>query len=104
LLVAGGTAALGAGVIFLQSVFREQAALNELALGRTQPQLQLKPASYYREEASGVARERLIGALVAGAGAALITTGLLVSPRDNAAVRVTLVPTVDGVTVVGTWP
>jgi len=103
LMVSGAATVTGAGVIFLQSFFREQAALSELSLAKTQPQLQLKPASYYRDEAAGVSQLRLVGAVVAGAGAALLVAGIVVYPRDDRAVQLALFPTSNGVVLVGSW-
>jgi TolB-like protein len=102
LMGTGAAAVVTAGVLFLSSFSREQAAISELALAKSQPQLQLKPASYYAAEAAAVSQLRLIGGIVGGVGAALIVAGIVVYPRESM-VRVAVVPTVGGAAVVGSF-
>jgi hypothetical protein len=65
--------------------------------------VQLKPTSYYRAEAAAVVQQRIIGGIAAGVGAALMASGIIIYPRDDAAVKVALVPMGAGGAVVGTW-
>ncbi len=102
LLSVGGAAVVGSGVVFLLSFSREQAVLSELNLA-SQNNVQLKPTSYYRGEAAAVVQQRLIGGIVAGVGAALMVTGLIIYPRDEAPLKVALVPTGLGGALVGVW-
>jgi TolB-like protein len=102
LMGTGAAAAVSAGVLFLSSFSREQAALNELGLAKTQPQVLLKPASYYAGEARAVSQLRLVGSVVGGVGAALLVAGVIVYPRE-ATVRVAVVPTLGGAAIVGSF-
>ena len=104
LISVGGAAVVGSGVLFLQSITREQAVLRELKLATEQPSLVLDPAQRYRDEASGVRDTRIIGGVVAGVGAALIVAGVLLLPGPDAVVRVTVVPSAHGVALAGAFP
>jgi hypothetical protein len=101
LMIGGGVAMLAGGVLLLQSVGLEQGALAELkVMGATLN----NNAAYYRAQGEQVAQLRLIAAISAGVGAALVVTGILINPRSDAVTRVALVPTLGGAAVVGVFP
>lgn len=102
LLAVGGVGLVVSGVVFVQSLFREEQALNELKLGKEQPSFTLRSAQYYRDEAARVVELRVIGALAAGVGAALLALGFVFMPPAEA--RVSVVPTHNGLGLVGVWP
>jgi TolB-like protein len=103
LLASGGVAVVAGGVLFAQSLAREEAVLSELALAEAQPQLQLKPADSYRAEAQGVVTFRVAGAIAAGVGALALVAGLVFMPGGDSG-AVALVPTGNGFAVVGGFP
>lgn len=100
LMIGGGLALAASGVLFLQSVIREQTVLTELkATGST-----LRSASSFQDDAAQISQLRLIGAITAGVGAVALVTGVLVNPRSDAVVRVAVVPTLGGGALVGVFP
>jgi TolB-like protein len=104
MMAAGGAGVVVGGVLWLQSLTRETAALSELALAKQQPNLVLAPADHYRDEAKAVTELRIAGSIAAGVGAALLVAGVLVLPGDNDVVRVAVVPTGSGVAFAGVFP
>lgn len=100
-IIGGGVAMLAGGVLLLQSIGLEQNALAELkVMGATLN----NDAAYYRAQDQQVSQLRLIAGLSAGVGAALLVTGILLNPRQDAVTRVALVPTLGGAAVVGVFP
>lgn len=104
LIGVGGAAVVTGGVLFVTSLTREEAALNELKLAQTQPTFQLKPASYFRDEAAAVQQMRILSISVAAAGAAALAAGILVMPTSDSGAGFALVPTVTGGALVGVFP
>lgn len=104
MMATGGAGIVVGGVLWLQSLTRETAALSELELARTQTSLVLAPADHYRDEAKAVTELRIAGSIAAGVGAALLVAGVLVLPGDNDVVRVAVVPTASGVAFAGVFP
>lgn len=104
LVGAGAAAIVAGGVLFLQSLTREEAVLNELALAKEQRAFVLDPAESYRAEAKAVTELRIAGGIAAGVGAALVVAGVLVLPGENDVVRVAVVPTGNGVGLAGVFP
>lgn len=100
----GGAAVVTGGVLFVTSLTREEAALNELKLAQTQPTFQLKPASYFRDEAAAVQQMRILSISVAAAGAAALAAGIWLMPTSDSGAGFALVPTVSGAAVVGVFP
>lgn len=100
LMIGGGVAVLTGGVLFLQSFTREETVLAELnAKGAS-----LRGVDAYATEAAQISQLRVIASITAGVGAALVVTGLLLNPRSDAVVRVTIAPTFGGATLVGVFP
>jgi TolB-like protein len=104
LIGVGAAAIVASGVLFLMSITREQAAQSELTLAMQQPQLQLKPASYYRGEAQAVVTSRIIASVLAGVGVAGIVVGIVLNPSSGGGSRIALVPTFDGAALAGVFP
>jgi len=104
MMATGGAGIVVGGVLWLQSLTRETAALSELELAKRQPNLVLAPADHYRDEAKAVTELRIAGSIAAGVGAALLVAGVLVLPGDNDVVRVAVVPTASGVAFAGVFP
>ncbi len=102
LLAVGGVSLVASGIVFVQSLFREETALNELKLGKEQPSFTLRSAQYYREEAARVVELRVIGAITAGVGTALAVLGVVLMPPAEA--RLSVVPLANGLGLVGVWP
>jgi TolB-like protein len=104
LIGVGAAAAIGAGVTFFQAFAQEQAALKELEIAKEQPQVQLKPASYYRDEADQVIRLRVASAALLAVSVALVVSGILLNPSDGDSTKVALVPSLGGAALVGVFP
>jgi len=103
-LASGGGAVVIAGALFgLDGLARERETNRELELADTGGAA-LKPASYYRDAAAASALEKTValGALVAGA--ALVATGVfLFQQGGDTGGGVALVPTGNGMALVGVW-
>ncbi|MEW5740497.1 MAG: hypothetical protein AB1938_16335 [Myxococcota bacterium] len=105
LMASGGAAVVGGGVLLLMSWQREDAAVRELELSASQPQVQIKDAAYYEAEASTVRTMRIIGGLLTGLGAAALVTGIvLMSTAEGGGTRVALVPAPGGIGLAGVFP
>jgi TolB-like protein len=103
MLASGGAGVVVGGVLWLQSLTREEVVLNELKLAN-QPNVTLSPASTYRDEVRAISELRVAGSVIAGVGAALAVAGFFVLPGDNDVVRVSVVPTANGVGFAGVFP
>lgn len=100
LMIGGGVSLVASGVLFLQSVVREQSVLAELnAMGAT-----LRSPASFEQDAAQIVQFRIIGAIAAGVGAVAFATGLILNPSADATVRVSLVPTPFGGALVGGFP
>lgn len=104
LIGVGAVAIATGGVLFVTSLTREEAALNELALAEKQPSFQLKPASYFRDEAASVQRLRIISITAAAAGAVALAAGIWLIPTSDSGASFALVPTASGGALVGVFP
>lgn len=105
LMAVGGTAIATGGVLFITSLTREEAALNELNLANTQPSFQLKPASYFRDEAAAIRTQRILSISVAAAGAAALAAGIWLMPSSSdSGTGFAFVPTGTGAAWVGVFP
>jgi len=102
LLVAGGVFGVASGVVGFNALTREgvvQAEFDRAATGKTT----LTDAAYYRQEAAAVGRDKTLSLVGLCAGAALVTAGFLLMPKDPSD-AVALVPTLNGAAVVGVFP
>lgn len=107
LIAGGGLAAVAGGIAGFNALTREEVIASELAHGKTNPAA-LRPATEYATEADIVGRQKLQALLGLGAGAALVALGLYLNPPDlpsapAQASAVTLVPSSNGVAVVGVF-
>lgn len=99
----GAAAAVGGVVLGFQAFSREELMMNELNLSETQAGLQLKPATYYREEAARVQEQKIIAGSLLGVGVALAAVGVWLLPNDGGGARVAIAPTGQGVSIAGVW-
>ncbi len=76
LLGSGAAAAVGGGVVLLQSVFREGELTTELRLAAGNPAV-LRPAAAYEADAASLVTQRWIGAGLVAAGVVLAAAGTL---------------------------
>lgn len=105
LMATGGAAIAGGGVMLILSLQREEAAVRELELSASQPQVQIKDAAYYQAEADVVRTMRIVGGILTGVGAAALVTGIvLLSTSDAGDTRLALVPAPGGLGIVGVFP
>lgn len=103
LIASGGALVLGAGLLALQTVVREQTVLTELRVAQGQPNAQLQPLAFYAAEARDVSTLRLVSALAAGVGLTLGVVGVLLLPAPSSTVRMSLVPTGTGAALTGAF-
>ncbi|MBX5481211.1 MAG: hypothetical protein IRZ16_05080 [Myxococcaceae bacterium] len=104
-LMGAGALAVVAGGILGQSALSQQAALqSELLRGERFPGTLDTFASYERRK-EAIDRDKLIALGAVVAGAALIATGVVTLPADpgGAVPHASLVPTANGVALVGIW-
>jgi hypothetical protein len=103
-LIATGSAAGLFGVIWGALALTQQAQLSAtLDAGATQPGVLSTRAAYEQQLANLTTQKWVaLGSLIAGA--ALVTTGLLLWPPDDGRTRVSLVPFGAGLALVGVWP
>lgn len=107
LMSLGAGCALASGFTFFQSYSREQAALAELELSKTQPQLQLKTAAYYQDEAKAVVQQRIVAAVLLGVGVGVAVTGIVIyraRHKVSSGTQVALMPSGAGASLVGVFP
>jgi TolB-like protein len=103
-LIATGAAAGLFGVVWGALALTQQAQLSAtLDAGANQPGVLSTRAAYEQQVASLTTQKWVaLGTLIAGA--ALVTTGLLLWPPDDGRTRVSLVPFGAGLALVGSWP
>ncbi|MBK7859316.1 MAG: hypothetical protein IPJ65_11980 [Archangiaceae bacterium] len=105
LIGVGAAAIVGGGLVGLFALSQEAAINRELSSGDTNPAA-LRSRADYRAEVDGTVRPMKTAALVALiAGAALVTTGIVLMPRETQATgpRVALVPAGAGAALVGSF-
>ncbi len=105
LTVGGGVLTLALGGLFaLQTFNQEQALDKELKLGNTAPVV-LRPLDYYQGESERLARDKTTALTAAAVGVGAIAFGwiFLLPKAPRAAAQASLVPTGNGIAVVGTW-
>jgi TolB-like protein len=105
LMVGGGLAFLGGGLVAADSVTHEARVAQELAEGQAGLR-ELRDVAYYRSEAASISLQRNIGIGLLAGGAALAGLGLWLNPSDaqGGGARAMLVPTARGAALVGVWP
>lgn len=100
----GAAAVVGGVVLGFQAFAREEVFTNELSLSETQPGLQLKPASAYRDEARRVTEQKVLAGALVVSGAALAVVGAFLMPGDGGGgARVAVFPTTSGLFVTGSF-
>jgi TolB-like protein len=105
LMVGGGLAFLGGGLVAADSVTHEARVAQELAEGQAGLR-ELRDVAYYRAEAASISLQRNIGIGMLAGGAALAGLGLWLNPADTSGggARAMLVPTARGAALVGVFP
>ncbi len=108
-LVAGGGAALmGGGVYGLIALSRQKVLNDELCPARDEQgnctPANLRKLSSYQQENQRLGRDKTVSLMLMGAGAALVGAGLWLMPPPEGGPRVALVPSGQGMAVVGVWP
>jgi len=105
LMVGGGLAFLGGGLVAFDSVTREARLAQELSEGQAGLR-ELRDLSYYQGEAAGISLERGLGVGLLAGGVALAGLGLLLNPADTGGggARAALVPAPGGLALVGVLP
>jgi TolB-like protein len=108
LMAGGGTALVGGGVFGLIALSRQKVLNDELcptrdADGNCAPS-NLRDLSYYQQENSRLGRDKTLSLVFMGAGAALVGVGLWLMPPPEGGPRVALVPSGNGMAVVGVLP
>jgi hypothetical protein len=108
-LISGGGAALVSGGVFgLIALSRQKVLNDELCPTRNEDgdcvPATLRELSYYQKENSRLGRDKTVSLALMGAGAALVGVGLWLMPPPEGGPRVALVPSGNGVAVVGVLP
>ncbi|HLL05679.1 MAG TPA: hypothetical protein VK539_34230 [Myxococcaceae bacterium] len=108
LISGGGAALVGGGVSGLIALSRQKVLNDELCptrdeAGQCAPAT-LRELSYYQQENSRLGRDKTVSLALMGAGAALVGVGLWLMPPPEGGPRVALVPSGNGVAVVGVLP
>ncbi|MEW5740885.1 MAG: hypothetical protein AB1938_18340 [Myxococcota bacterium] len=102
-LIATGSAAALFGVVWGALTLTQQAQLSgTLDAGANQPGVLATRASY-EQQVAALTTQKWVALASLLAGAALITTGVLLMPADDGRARLALVPTGTGLAVVGSW-
>jgi hypothetical protein len=106
LISVGGLSFVGGGVLGLLALNAEAAAMGELATDDANASVVLAPTSEYRRRFTTTALQKTLALSALLAGAALVGLGAFLMPPDapQPGVKVSLVPTFDGVAVVGVLP
>jgi TolB-like protein len=104
IIAGGGLLAVAGGVVGFNALTREEVISSELSHGKTNP-ASLRPAAEYATEADIIGRQKAQALIGLTAGAALVALGLYLNPPDlpsaQAGATVALVPSANGVVVVG---
>jgi TolB-like protein len=102
LMAAGGAAVVAGAILGVDALSRDRALTADLA----QPSDTgvFKPLTSYQAEADAIATQKTISLVTMISGAALVTLGLVLYPKDAARSGVTLVPTFSGFALVGVLP
>jgi len=108
-LISGGGAALVSGGVFgLIALSRQKVLNDELCPTRDEEgdcvPATLRELAYYQQENSRLGRDKTVSLALMGAGAALVGVGLWLMPPPEGGPRVALVPSGNGVAVVGVLP
>jgi TolB-like protein len=108
-LLAGGGAALVSGGVYGLIALSRQKVLNDELCPTRDEQGQCIPAnlrelSYYQQENSRLGRDKTLSLVLLGAGAALAGVGLWLMPPPEGGPRVALVPSGNGMALVGVLP
>jgi TolB-like protein len=105
LIGVGAAVLIGGGLVGIFALSQESAINRELQSGETNPAA-LRSRADYRAEIDGTVRPAKTGALIAAlAGAALVTAGIVLMPKEQQAVgpQVALVPSGLGAALVGSF-
>ncbi len=109
-LISGGGAALVSGGVFGLIALSRQKVLNDELCPTRDPETggcapaTLRELSYYQQENSRLGRDKTVSLALIGAGAALVGVGLWLMPPPEGGPRVALVPSGNGMAVVGVLP
>jgi TolB-like protein len=108
-LVAGGSAALVSGGVYgLIALSRQKVLNDELCPARDDAgsctPTNLRELSYYQQQNDKLGRDKTVSLALMGVGAALVGLGLWRMPPPEGGPRVALVPTGQGMAVVGVLP
>jgi TolB-like protein len=108
LISGGGAALVSGGVIGLIALSRQKVLNDELCPTRNEDggcvPATLRELSYYQKENSRLGRDKTVSLALMGAGAALVGVGLWLMPPPEGGPRVALVPSGNGMAVVGVLP
>ncbi|MBN1204224.1 MAG: hypothetical protein JXB05_04800 [Myxococcaceae bacterium] len=108
LLAGGGATLVGGGVYGLLALSRQKVLNDELCPARDEAgsctPTQLRERSYYQAQNDKIGRDKTVSLVLMGAGAALAGAGLWLMPPPEGGPRVALVPSGNGLAVVGVLP
>ncbi|WP_224247678.1 CsgG/HfaB family protein [Hyalangium gracile] len=108
LLAGGGAALVGGGVYGLIALSRQKVLNDELCPARDEAgqctPTHLRELSYYQQQNDKLGRDKTVSLALMGVGAALVGLGLWRMPPPEGGPRVALVPTGQGMAVVGVLP
>jgi TolB-like protein len=108
LISGGGAVFVSGGVFGLIALSRQKVLNDELCPTRDEEgncvPATLRELSYYQKENSRLGRDKTLSLALMGAGAALVGVGLWLMPPPEGGPRVALVPSGNGVAVVGVLP
>ncbi|MEW5739814.1 MAG: hypothetical protein AB1938_12860 [Myxococcota bacterium] len=98
LLAVGGAAIVGGAIVGLDALSRDRALSTDLGQDANGV---FKSLSTYQQEAAFISTEKAISLAAMLTGAALVTVGIILYPKDAGRGGVALVPTLRGVALVG---
>lgn len=101
-LVAAGAAAVLAGGYFGVDGLSKEGQLRSTIQAGQQGQTPLSTMSFYQHQAQSAASEKTASLVLLGAGVAVAAVGVLLNPPDVGG-QVALVPSANGMSLVGTW-
>lgn len=106
LLIGGGLGIAAGGVLGLLALNEESAVRGELASDDTNPTVVLAPTERFRGRLEQTALQRTLALTCLLSGAALVGLGIVLFPPDapQPGVRVSLMPTLGGAAIGGTFP